>query len=131
MSTCSRRSRREEGKINTARYIAFLKQLTKGRTTPLIVIVDRAPFHQSEALRDFVRAHRTKLRVFFLPTYSPELNPDEQVWNTLKNKMVGRQGVTDKNHLTRAVRSAMRKLQQNAELIKSFFMLPETQYVQD
>lgn len=121
----------EEGKINTARYIAFLKQLTKGRTTPLIVIVDRAPFHQSEALRDFVRAHRTKLRVFFLPTYSPELNPDEQVWNTLKNKMVGRQGVTDKNHLTRAVRSAMRKLQQNAELIKSFFMLPETQYAQD
>ncbi|MEJ2389415.1 MAG: transposase, partial [Chromatiaceae bacterium] len=51
----------EEGKINTARYIAFLKQLTKGRTTPLIVIVDRAPFHQSEARRDFVRAPRKKM----------------------------------------------------------------------
>jgi transposase len=73
----------EEGKINTARYIAFLKQLIKGRTTPLILIVDRAAFHQSNELRDFVRAHRAKLRVFFFPTYSPELNPDEQVWNTI------------------------------------------------
>jgi hypothetical protein len=45
--------------------------------------------------------------------------------------MVGRPGVPDKKHLKRAVRSAMRKLQQNAELIKSFFMLPETQYAQD
>jgi hypothetical protein len=45
--------------------------------------------------------------------------------------MVGRQGVTDKNHLKGAVPSALRKLQQKAELIKSFFMLPETQYAQD
>jgi transposase len=88
-------------------------------------------FTSPKELRDFVRAHRAKLRVFFLPTYSPELNPDEQVWNTIKDKMVARQGVTDKKHLKRAVRSAMRKLQQNAELIKSFFMLPETQYAQD
>ncbi|WP_200249881.1 IS630 family transposase [Thiococcus pfennigii] len=119
-----------EGKIDSPRYIAFLQQLIHNRTTPLIVIVDRAPFHRSKAVREFVRAHRQQIRVFFLPSYSPELNPDEQVWNTIKDKQVGRQAVKTKTGLKRAALSALRSLQQKGALIRSFFMLPDTQYAQ-
>ena len=37
--------------------------------------------------RDYVRAHRSQLRVFFLPKRAPEYNPDEQVWNEVKNNL--------------------------------------------
>jgi transposase len=71
----------EEEHIETERYIQFLKQLIRKRQRPLILLTDRAPFHTSKKLRDFVRAHRSQLRVYFLPRRAPELNPDEQVWN--------------------------------------------------
>jgi hypothetical protein len=63
-------------------------------------------------------------------TLSSTVGTDGQIISATLS-MVGRQGVTDKNHLKGAVPSALRKLQQKAELIKSFFMLPETQYAQD
>lgn len=118
----------EEGKIDSERYIEFLKALIRERERPLILIADRASFHLSKKVRDFVRAHRTKLRVYFLPPYSPELNPDEQVWNIIKDKNLGRQAIKDKPELRRKAYSLLRSLQHQAGKIKSFFQLPDTQY---
>ena len=118
----------KEGKINSERYIEFLKALIQGRERPLILIVDRASFHLSKKVRDFVRAHRTKLRIYFLPPYSPELNPDEQVWNDIKDKNLGKKAIKDKIELKRKAYSALRKLQCQVDKIKSFFELPKTKY---
>lgn len=118
----------KEGKINSERYIEFLKALIRGRNRPLILIVDRASFHLSKKVRDFVRAHRTKLRIYFLPPYSPELNPDEQVWNDIKDKNLGKKAIKDKTELKRKAYSALRKLQGQVDKVKSFFELPETKY---
>jgi transposase len=52
--------------------------------------MDHASFHKSKKVRDFVHTHRSQLRVFFLPKRAPELNPDEQVWNEIKNNEVGK-----------------------------------------
>lgn len=120
----------EDAKIDSERYIAFLEKLIANRDHPLIIIVDGAPFHRSKKTREFVRAHRDQIRVYFLPTYSPELNPDEQVWNTVKNKRVGRQAIKTKDDLKRSVQSALQSLKEETELIKSFFKLPYTQYAQ-
>ena len=54
-----------EPSIEGERYVAFLQQLLRGRTRPLILLADRASFHRSALVRQFVRAHRTQLRVFF------------------------------------------------------------------
>src|SRR6059058_4225377 len=80
-----------EDSVNSERYIEFLGDLIHGRERPLILIVDQAPFHGSQKVREWVRAHRTRLRIFFLPNRSPELNPDEQVWNEIKNNQIGKQ----------------------------------------
>lgn len=109
-------------------YIDFLAQLIQDRERPLILLVDRASFHQSQAVRDFVRAHRTQLRVFFLPTKAPELNPDEQVWNELKNHRLGKQPIKNKTDLRKRLESALKALQQQTHRIRAFFGTPETQY---
>ena len=118
----------EEGKIDSDKYIAFLEQLLRGRANPLILIVDRAPFHRSGKVRDFVRSNRKRIRVYFLPTYSPEMNPDEQVWNMLKSKKIGRKAIKTKPELKKKVNSVLRSLQRSTERVKSFFRLPHTQY---
>ena len=118
----------EEGKIDSDRSIAFLKQILKARTKPLILIVDGASFHRSKKVRDFDRSHRKQIRIFFLPGYSPELNPDEQVWNTIKAKEVGKKAPKNKSELRKKVESSLRSLQKKSEKIRSFFQLPSTKY---
>ena len=117
-----------EDSVNSERYIEFLDGLIHGRERPLILIVDQAPFHGSQKVREWVRAHRTRLRVFFLPKRSPELNPDEQVWNEIKNNKLGKQPIKNKRDLKQRLYSALRSLQQQSERIRSFFQLPDTLY---
>jgi transposase len=114
--------------INSKQYIEFLKNLIQNRARPLVLLVDRASFHRSQDVRDFVRAHRARLRVFFLPRRAPEMNPDEQVWNEIKNHRIGKQPLANKMDLKRRLYSALRSVQKNTERISSFFQLPATQY---
>jgi transposase len=118
----------KEQTINGERYVEFLQQILHGRTRPLIIIADRAPFHQSAVVRKFVRAHRTQLRMFFFPTHSPELNPDEQVWNELKHRRLGKQPIKNKTDLKKRMRSILKSLQRKVEKVRSFFQLPDTKY---
>ena len=120
----------EEGKINSDRYIKFLKQLLRGRIKPIILIVDNVSFHHSKKVRDFVRSHRKQIRVYFLPSYSPEMNPDEQVWGDIKSKKVGRKTAKTKHELREKIYSAFRRLQRNTEKVKSFFQLTDTRYAE-
>ncbi len=118
----------KEGTINGAVFIDFLKQIIHGRKNPLILLVDHATFHGSELVRDFVRAHRAKLRIFFLPKHAPEFNPDEQVWGEVKVNHIGKQPVKDKKDLKKRLHSVLKSLQKNTKRIISFFLLPDTRY---
>lgn len=119
---------KEDKNIDSDRYLDFIEQLLKDRKRPLILIVDHATFHGSGKVRNFVRAHRKRIRVYFLPKHAPQYNPDEQVWNEIKNNKIGRQPVKDKSDLKRRLISALHSLQKNADKVKSFFHLRDTQY---
>jgi len=118
----------KEGNINGEVFIEFLKHLITDRKRPLILLVDHATFHGSKRVRDFVGAHRTKLRIFFLPKRAPEMNPDEQVWNEIKTNRIGKQPVKDKKDLKKRLYSALGSLQKKTKRILSFFQLPDTRY---
>ena len=118
----------QDGTVNGERYIGFLGGLIEGRKRPLIVLADHATFHHSKQVRDYVRAHRSQLRVFFLPKRAPEYNPDEQVWNEVKNNRIGKQPVKNKEDLRTRLTSALDSLKQNSQRIISFFHLPDTKY---
>ena len=117
-----------EKSVNSERYIDFLNGLIRRRERPLILIVDQASFHGSQKVRAWVRAHRRRLRIFFLPKRSPELNPDEQVWNEIKNNQIGKQPIKNKQDLKKRLYSVLRSLQRQSERIRSFFQLPDTLY---
>lgn len=115
-------------RVNSEQYIQFLFELIDPRDRPLILLVDHVSFHDSKAVRDFVRAHRQRLRIFFLPKRAPELNPDEQVWNEIKNRRVGKQPVKNQKDLGKRIFDALKSLPSCADRVKSFFELPDTQY---
>ena len=85
-----------EKTVTNVVFIAFLKRLLKDVQDPIYLIVDGHPTHRSKQVREFVESTNGKLLLFFLPPYSPELNPDELVWNDLKNNVVGRSIIFDK-----------------------------------
>ena len=84
-----------EGNVNSSVFIEFLKRLIARASKPVFLIVDNHSVHRSAEVREFVKKTEGKLRLFYLPPYAPELNPDEHVWNYLKNHKIGRQ--TTKN----------------------------------
>jgi transposase len=117
-----------EKSINSKEYIQFLEQLMEGRMRPLILIADRASFHRSRMVREFVCRHRHQIRLHYLPAYTPERNPDEHVWEEIKDKQLRRQPIKNKRDLKKRLHSALKSLQHRTERVVSFFHLPETQY---
>ena len=72
-----------DGPINGASFLAYVEQLLAPTLTPGdIVIMDNLGSHKGKAVRRAIRA--TGARLFFLPPYSPDLNPIEQVFAKLK-----------------------------------------------
>lgn len=110
-----------EGGVNSSVFVEFLKRLLIGSKKKIFLIVDRGPAHTSKLTKSFVETVKDKLELFYLPPYSPELNPDELVWNHLKNHTVGRSTVTDKADFKKKVTRSMKSLQKNKEKVRSFF----------
>jgi transposase len=116
------------GGVGAGVFITFLKRLVHGQSRPIYLIVDGHPSHRAKKVKSYVESLQGKLRLFFLPPYSPELNPDELVWNDVKNNGVSRTLVHGPENLLRAVVSRLRYLQKTPEHVRSFFRHPETRY---
>lgn len=116
------------GRVNAAVFIEFLKRLLHGNRRTIFLIVDGHPTHKAAKVRRFVATVSARLRLFYLPPYSPELNPDEHVWNDLKNNALGRKAIIDPIQMKREVISHLRTLQKSPQRIRSFFQAPETAY---
>lgn len=117
-----------EGSIGTDIFIDFMKRLLIGAKKKIFLIVDGHRVHRSKMAKDFFASTSSKLEIFYLPPYSPELNPDELAWNTLKNGIVGRSTVKNKDELKAKVIGGLRKIQKKPELVKSFFQHEFTKY---
>lgn len=131
MADGSLRYRVTKDTITAETYTAFLKSLVTDRVAPLFLIVDRAPFHTSRVVRKFVCSHRGQLRLYYLPRHSPELNPDEHVWEEVKDKKLGRATIKNGFDLLKKLRSTLMSLQKRKDRVKSFFMLPDTLYASE
>ncbi len=117
-----------KGSVGAKVFITFLKRLMHSRRRPVYLIVDGHPAHRAKLVQKYVESTRGMLRIFFLPPYSPELNPDELVWNDVKNNGVGRSIVNGPSDLHRAIVSRLWFLQKTPERVRSFFQAPEIRY---
>jgi transposase len=110
-----------KGKLTAESFIEFLGRLIKNQEKPIYLIVDGHPVHRSRRVKTFVESTEGKLKLFYLPPYSPELNPDEQVWNQLKNHRIGKMVLKSLEDMTEKVHSSMRSIQRSPALIQNFF----------
>jgi transposase len=117
-----------DGRVNGAVFVTFLQQLMLGADRPIILVVDGHPVHRSKLVAEYVKSTDGKLELHFLPPYSPQLNPDEQVWKHVKER-VAKQAPSDKYHLRRLVREALERLQKLPSIIAGFFRHPECGFV--
>jgi transposase len=119
-----------EGKMNSAKFIAFLKKLLADAGGPIIIIADNAAYHTSGKVQDFAKQSEGKVTLGYLPRYAPELNPDEQVWNHAKARL-GKLFIDTKDTLKRSLLGILRSIQKQAHLIRSFFGMDSTAYAAD
>ena len=115
-------------RIGASVFAEFLKRLMHGWKRPVFLIVDGHPTHKARLVKASLKRMQGKLRLFYLPPYSPELNPDEYVWNDVKNNGVGRSMITNVTNLRSAVESRLRYLQKNPDHVRTFFQSKTTRY---
>lgn len=115
--------------MESQRFITFLKNLREAAGNAILTIVDGGSYHKSKAVKEFLETEGAELgiKVILLPPYSPELNPDEQVWNHAKRN-IGKMAINSKKTLGEAVRKTLQAIQDSVGLVQSFFKLPGTRY---
>ena len=116
-----------EGSMNKEGFTDFLKKLRRDVGKPIIVIADCASYHKANAVKEYVAETQGNVGLELLPVRSPELNPDEQVWNQAK-KSLGKMIIQNKADMEKCVSKVLRSIQRRANLIRAFFQLPDTKY---
>jgi len=119
---------KEEGGVNAEVFIEFLRRLMIGSKNSIFLIVDRGPAHIAKKTKAFVASLGGRLRLFYLPPYSPDRNPDELVWKHLKADTVGRASIVSFGDFKYKVRSSMLCLQRSPAKIRAFFQKPSLRY---
>src|SRR5919107_1229483 len=92
-------------------------------------IVDNHPVHRAKAVAKFVDATDGKLRLYRLPPYSPQLNPDEWVWQNVKHDGVAPAAVKGPEQMKAVVTGRLRRLQRLPHIVRGFFGDPELAYI--
>jgi len=118
-----------EGSTSAAVFIDFCKRLLHDSPGPVYMIVDGHPAHRATATQDFAAATEGRLRLFFLPGYSPELNPDERAWKNVRHDRIGKTGVTSRQDLKSKAIGALRRLQKRPALVRALFADPHLRYI--
>lgn len=118
-----------ESGLTAPLFIQFLERLIKGQEKPIYLVVDGHPVHKSKKVRDFIEEQNGRIELYYLPGYSPELNPDELVWNHVKRHTVGRKTITGPDQLKAIVVSALHRLSKLPNILRGFFGTPELSYI--
>lgn len=108
-------------------FLTFLKRLMAGRERRTFLVLDRHPIHKSARVKKFVEETNGALQIFYLPSYSPELNPDELVWNCVKrdiSRCASKTRAEMKGHTT----EALRQLQRTPAKVKRLFHEEHVKY---
>ena len=109
-----------EGGITAERYKSFLEHLSDHEGGITFVIHDGLPPHKSKLVQEYVESTKGKVRICQLPGYSPELNPEEWVWERLKRE-IGKRAHKSIEDLTDHAFEIMNKIKSNRKLIVSYY----------
>src|SRR5499425_188740 len=110
-----------EGRFNSESYQAFLKMIMAQTTEHLFLIHDGAKYHTSQATKQFLDAHRARITVEPLPSYSPDYNPIEYLWKKTKQRATHNQYFKEFAALTVSVDKALAFFATHADEVLGLF----------
>ena len=117
-----------DGKFDTSCMIEFLERLIQDAGKKVFLVLDNLRMHHSRQLKAWAAEHAHQIQLFYLPSYSPELNPDERLNADIKQYVGSRVQVRSKDKLKTTTSYHLRLLQQQPERIKSYFQNPRVKY---
>jgi len=116
------------GSMNAERMVEFLKQFTKGKKRKIYLILDNLRVHHSKIVKNWVEENNDKISIFYLPSYSPEKNPDEYLNCDLKYGMSEKPSPRNQEQLKNNVENHMNMLQENEQRVKKYFNHEDIKY---
>jgi transposase len=117
------------GRLNATTFIAFLKQFMRNRRKPVFLVLDKHPSHRATCVAQYVQSLQGRLELHFLPGYAPELNPDEFVWNYIRETGTCKKPLRKNESLRQRVNSDLVAIKQDRTLVKSFFYAESVAYI--
>ncbi len=114
--------------MNAQILIKFLRRLIKSNDRKIILILDNLRVHHAHVVREWLEGKEEQIEIFFLPSYSPELNPDEYLNNDLKQGVHSKTLFRNINSLKNGVVSYMRILQKTPKHVMNYFNHPNITY---
>jgi transposase len=117
------------GRVNSDAFIEYLGKLLHDVPGKIFLVVDGHSAHKSAKTRTFVASTEGRLSLFYLPPYSPELNPDEWVWHNIKHDRVARMSARSLEEMKAGIEKAVSRLQSCREIVRWFFRSPDLAYI--
>lgn len=119
------------GKLNAETFVAFLGDFMKERSERIFLVVDGHPAHKAKLVNDYVGSLEGRLELHPLPTYAPDLNPDEFVWSHMKTNGVSKKPLKKDESLKARIEEDLKSIKGNWELVRSFFGAESVAYAKD
>jgi transposase len=117
-----------EGSINAIKFFDFVKRLVKSSKRKVFLIIDNARTHHSKILTEWVEKNKGKIAVFYIPPYSPDLNPDEHINADVKYGVGSKQPKRTKEELRKTTQSHMLMLKRKPNRIIKYFCDPAIEH---
>lgn len=116
------------GTMNSDMFIEFLKQLIKDKKKKIYLILDNLRVHHSKLVKEWVEKNKNYIELFFLPSYSPERNPDEYLNCDLKQGLSQKPSPKTQEKLRDNLQDHMNLLQNDPQRVKKYFKHKDIKY---
>ena len=114
--------------MNSELLIKFMTRLIKDAGRKVFLILDNLRVHHGKNVKQWLGEHKEQIEVFYLPSYSPELNPDEYLNSNLKTKVHSGIPIRNRKDLEMKTRSFMRTLMKRPAHVRSYFKHSKVDY---
>lgn len=114
--------------FTVAVFLRFLRRLIRQSDRKVYLIVDGHPVHRAKLVQAWLEKHSSRISMYRLPSYSPELNPDEMLNQDVKSNALGRQRPATVVELVKLVRSYLHSRQRLPHVVKRYFLERHVRY---
>lgn len=117
-----------DGRFNSEVFNRFLKQMIKYSKQKIYFITDGHPAHKTKKLNEWLEENKDKIEIFFLPPYSPELNPQEYLNQDVKTNIIGKKRPINKAQMRDNVEEFMIKRKKDKKQVQKYFHISHVRY---